>query len=288
MTVEGENDDISGVGQTAGRACAVHEHSRGSQGPLAAARRRALRRVQRLAFPRRDRAAHRRLRAVEQRRAATATDKPRMAPATPPTAPRHAARPLGSRPRRRRNLSLLTGIILTRTAKADSRPFRAPAMVEPIDDSALPRTGSSRRACRAHWPRWRIPPGTLSRAPRRCGRCSIAGRASRRRSRSSSTVRSIPCASAATARRGAIRCASTPPSREVVLTMPPRGSLREARDFAQKHGGWIAARCSGCRRRRRSRTERSCRSAACRTAIVHRPQVRGTGMDRSRRRRRAA
>src|SRR3954469_13284847 len=31
-------------------------------------------------------------------------------------------------------------------------------------------------------------------------------------------------------------------SREVVLTMPPRGSLKEARDFAHKHGGWIAAR----------------------------------------------
>ena len=31
-------------------------------------------------------------------------------------------------------------------------------------------------------------------------------------------------------------------SREVVLTMPPRGSLKEARDFAQKHGAWIAAR----------------------------------------------
>jgi predicted metal-dependent hydrolase len=31
-------------------------------------------------------------------------------------------------------------------------------------------------------------------------------------------------------------------TREVVLTMPPRGSLAEARAFAQKHGGWIAAR----------------------------------------------
>lgn len=31
-------------------------------------------------------------------------------------------------------------------------------------------------------------------------------------------------------------------TREVVLTMPPRGSLREAREFAEKHGGWIAAR----------------------------------------------
>jgi predicted metal-dependent hydrolase len=31
-------------------------------------------------------------------------------------------------------------------------------------------------------------------------------------------------------------------SRDVVLTMPPRGAVKEARDFAQKHGGWIAAR----------------------------------------------
>ena len=31
-------------------------------------------------------------------------------------------------------------------------------------------------------------------------------------------------------------------TREAVLTMPPRGSLKEARAFAHKHGGWIAAR----------------------------------------------
>ena len=31
-------------------------------------------------------------------------------------------------------------------------------------------------------------------------------------------------------------------TREVILTMPPRGSVREAKAFAQKHGGWIAAR----------------------------------------------
>ena len=30
--------------------------------------------------------------------------------------------------------------------------------------------------------------------------------------------------------------------REVILTMPPRGSLREAQAFAEKHGGWIATR----------------------------------------------
>jgi predicted metal-dependent hydrolase len=31
-------------------------------------------------------------------------------------------------------------------------------------------------------------------------------------------------------------------NREVVLTMPSRGSVRQAREFAQKHGAWIAAR----------------------------------------------
>ena len=31
-------------------------------------------------------------------------------------------------------------------------------------------------------------------------------------------------------------------SRDVVLTMPPRGSVKQAREFAQKNGPWIAAR----------------------------------------------
>src|SRR5260370_2419402 len=31
-------------------------------------------------------------------------------------------------------------------------------------------------------------------------------------------------------------------TREAILTMPPRGSLKEAKAFAQKHGRWIAAR----------------------------------------------
>jgi|SRR5579862_366219 len=31
-------------------------------------------------------------------------------------------------------------------------------------------------------------------------------------------------------------------TREIILTIPPRGSLKEARGFAQKHGGWIAGR----------------------------------------------
>ena len=33
-----------------------------------------------------------------------------------------------------------------------------------------------------------------------------------------------------------------PSDREAILTMPPRGTLAEAKDFAQRHGGWIAAR----------------------------------------------
>jgi hypothetical protein len=42
------------------------------------------------------------------------------------------------------------------------------------------------------------------------------------------------------ARRYTLRIQSA--TREVVLTMPPRGTLKDAREFAQKHGGWIAAR----------------------------------------------
>lgn len=42
------------------------------------------------------------------------------------------------------------------------------------------------------------------------------------------------------ARRYTLRIHSV--SREVVLTLPPRGSLKQARAFAEKHGGWIAAR----------------------------------------------
>lgn len=33
-----------------------------------------------------------------------------------------------------------------------------------------------------------------------------------------------------------------PTDREAILTMPPRGTIIEAKEFAQLHGGWIAAR----------------------------------------------
>ena len=44
----------------------------------------------------------------------------------------------------------------------------------------------------------------------------------------------------AQARRYTLRVQAA--TREVVLTMPMRGSLRDAKAFAEKHGGWIAAR----------------------------------------------
>lgn len=33
-----------------------------------------------------------------------------------------------------------------------------------------------------------------------------------------------------------------PSDREAILTMPPRGTIVDAKEFAQRHGGWIAAR----------------------------------------------
>src|SRR3984893_14056416 len=42
------------------------------------------------------------------------------------------------------------------------------------------------------------------------------------------------------ARRYTLRIQAT--TREVILTIPPRGALKEAGECAQKHGGWIAAR----------------------------------------------
>lgn len=42
------------------------------------------------------------------------------------------------------------------------------------------------------------------------------------------------------ARRYTLRIHST--TREVVLSMPPRGSVKQATEFARKHGAWIAAR----------------------------------------------
>ena len=58
MTVEGENDDISGLGQTEATHALCSSHSRSSPGALRAKGRRPLRRLQRLALQIGDRAAH--------------------------------------------------------------------------------------------------------------------------------------------------------------------------------------------------------------------------------------
>ena len=89
----------------------------------------------------------------------------------------------------------------------------------------------------------------------------------------------------AQARRYTLRIQTA--TREVVLTMPPRGSLKQAREFAQKHGAWIAARLQrlpqpvpfahGEVLPLRGRDHR----------IVHRPACARHGLDRSQRARRA-
>ena len=90
---------------------------------------------------------------------------------------------------------------------------------------------------------WHIPCDLGSGCPPcRSTRCSIVVQVSLRRSKLSSTGRSIWFACAGTAKRVAIRCASNRRAAKSILTIPPRGTLKEAREFAQKHGGWIAAR----------------------------------------------
>ena len=74
-------------------------------------------------------------------------------------------------------------------------------------------------------------------------------------------------------------------TREVILTMPPRGSLREAKEFAQKHGGWIAARLDRLPQAVpfADGTTLPLRGVAHR--IVHRPGLRGTVWTETARRR---
>jgi predicted metal-dependent hydrolase len=65
-------------------------------------------------------------------------------------------------------------------------------------------------------------------------------------------------------------------SREVILTMPPRGSVREAKEFAQKHGGWIAARLRRLPEAAPFAAGTVLPLRGVRHRIVHRPGVRGT------------
>jgi predicted metal-dependent hydrolase len=65
-------------------------------------------------------------------------------------------------------------------------------------------------------------------------------------------------------------------SREVVLTMPPRGSLKQARAFAQRHGGWIAARLRRLPEAAPFAPGGEVPLRGVSHRIAHRPQARGT------------
>jgi len=65
-------------------------------------------------------------------------------------------------------------------------------------------------------------------------------------------------------------------SREVILTMPPRGSVREAKEFAQKHGGWIAARLRRLPEAAPFMDGTVLPLRGVQHCIVHRPGMRGT------------
>jgi predicted metal-dependent hydrolase len=67
-----------------------------------------------------------------------------------------------------------------------------------------------------------------------------------------------------------------PSDREAILTMPPRGTLIDAKDFAQRHGAWIAARLGRLPKAEpfQSGTVVPLRGTPHR--IVHRAGVRGT------------
>ena len=65
-------------------------------------------------------------------------------------------------------------------------------------------------------------------------------------------------------------------TREVVLTMPPRGSLNEAQTFAAKHGGWIAARLGRLPEGTPFAPGATLPLRGLPHRIVHRPGARGT------------
>jgi len=76
------------------------------------------------------------------------------------------------------------------------------------------------------------------------------------------------------ARRYTLRIHSV--TREVVLTMPPRGSLKQASAFAQKHGAWIAARLERLPKAAPFADGAVVPLRGLDTRIVHRRGVRGT------------
>jgi hypothetical protein len=67
-----------------------------------------------------------------------------------------------------------------------------------------------------------------------------------------------------------------PSDREAILTMPPRGTLADAKDFAQRHGVWIAARLGGLPKAVPFSTGMTVPLRSIPHRIVHRAGERGT------------
>ncbi|MFA6267597.1 MAG: SprT family zinc-dependent metalloprotease, partial [Pseudolabrys sp.] len=78
----------------------------------------------------------------------------------------------------------------------------------------------------------------------------------------------------AQARRYTLRIHSA--TREVVLTLPPRGTLKQAREFAQKNATWIAARLARLPRPIAFADGEMLPLRGVPHRIVHRPHARGT------------
>ena len=76
------------------------------------------------------------------------------------------------------------------------------------------------------------------------------------------------------ARRYTLRIHST--TREIVLSMPPRGSVKQATEFAQKHGAWIAARLQKLPQAAPFTNGALLPLRGVDHRIVHRPGTRGT------------
>lgn len=67
-----------------------------------------------------------------------------------------------------------------------------------------------------------------------------------------------------------------PSDREAILTMPPRGTIADAKEFAQRHGGWIAARLGRLPKAAPFQTGTLVPLRGVAHKIVHRAGVRGT------------
>jgi predicted metal-dependent hydrolase len=66
-----------------------------------------------------------------------------------------------------------------------------------------------------------------------------------------------------------------PSDREAILTMPPRGTIADAKDFAQRHGAWIAARLGRLPKAAPFQTGTVVPLRGVAHRIVHRAGVRG-------------